>query len=207
MTALGDIHPAMPGQNLSVTMPDWPAVSGEGGKQALGRHDGQHQVSRDTRNSRMIRRAPVSPESTPLDRPSEGVTVLYEASASMSPIIRVGDQLAVAWRPRSRPRHGAVVAYFDGRRVVAHRLIAWTRTGLVLKGDAIRDADPFVDPPRYCGEVVAVGRPDGRTLELTSRHWRVVGWALATATRLPARARLRWIVTRALCHIAARCLR
>lgn len=133
--------------------------------------------------------------------------MLSAASASMSPMIQIGDQLAVAWRGRSRARRGAVVASFDGRRVVAHRLIAWTRSGLRLRGDANHDADPPIDIARYCGEVVAVRRSDGRTFDLTSRRWRVAGWAVAAASALPARKTLRWIVTRALCHVAARCLR
>lgn len=143
----------------------------------------------------------------PVDRPDAGITMLDERSASMSPIIHAGDQIAVAWVRRSRARRGAVVAYFDGRRVVAHRLLAWTRSGLLLKGDANRDADPAVDIERYCGEVVAVRRSDGAPLDLTSRRWRVAGWVLATASAIPASKTLRWVVTRALCHVAARWLR
>lgn len=145
--------------------------------------------------------------STPLDRQGERITMLDEATASMAPIINVGDRLAVAWGRRSRAPRGAVVAYFDGRRIIAHRLMAWTRSGLLLRGDANRVADPLVDVARYCGEVVAVRRADGRTLPLTARRWRVVGWALATAGALPASPTLRWALTRALCHAVARWLR
>jgi hypothetical protein len=79
-------------------------------------------------------------------------------------------------------------------------------TGLLLRGDALADADPPVESHRYCGEIVTVRRPDGRALDLTSRRWRLAGWALAATQALPGR-RLRWIVTRTVCHLAARYLR
>lgn len=153
----------------------------------------------------MMRRLPVSPAPTLLDVPGGGVTMLSEVSASMSPIIRAGDHLAVAWASGARPRPGAVVAYFDGRRVVAHRLIRWMATGFLARGDALADADPPVESHRYCGEIVTVRRPDDRTLDLTSRRWRLAGRALAATEAVPGR-RLRWIVTRTVCHLAARCL-
>ena len=133
-----------------------------------------------------------------------GITVLDEATASMSPIIRVGDRLAIA---RSEPaRRGSVVAYFDGRRVLAHRLLQRRRGAMLLKGDGNRDPDPPVDGAGYCGVVIALSRRNGRTVDLTSRAWRLAGLMLVALQALPGR-RVRWIVTRALCHAAARCLR
>ena len=134
-------------------------------------------------------------------------TTLEEASASMSPIIRIGDQLTLAANaPTAAPR-GAVVAYLDGRRLIAHRLLGWRAGALLLKGDANRDADPPIEASRYCGEVVAVRRANGRTLELTSRRWRVAGRLLAAVHAVPVSRRLRWLVTRAACHALGRWLR
>ena len=135
------------------------------------------------------------------------VTVLDEASASMSPIIEIGDRLTVLRHEGESLRRGAVITCFDGRRVVAHRLIGWRAGILTTKGDANRDADPPVDDARYCGEVIAARRPDGRTRDLTSRRWRVTGAALAGIDALPVGRTLRWILTRLLCHASARCLR
>jgi hypothetical protein len=143
----------------------------------------------------------------PRDLQEPAVAVLREASASMAPIIQVGDELAVAWTLSSRPRRGAVVVYFDGRRVVAHRLIATSGSRLRLKGDGNPDVDPPVEPTRYCGEIIAVTRPDGSRLDLTSLRWRVAGWAIALVARVPGSSGLRWVASRALCHLAARYLR
>jgi hypothetical protein len=131
-------------------------------------------------------------------------TTLEEASASMSPIIRIGDELTLA-ATAAAPR-GAVVAYLDVRRLIAHRLLAWRADALLLKGDANRDADPPIEASRYCGEIVAVRR-SGRTLDLTSRRWRIAGRLLTALHAAPIGRRLRWLVTRAACHALGRCVR
>jgi hypothetical protein len=134
------------------------------------------------------------------------VATLEEASSSMSPILRVGDQLTVAWDDALGVRRGAIVAYLEGHRVVAHRVLGRRGSVLRLKGDANRDADPPVDASRCCGEVVAVRRPDGRTLDLTSRRWRMAGAAIAALGVLPGSRSLRWVLSRAASHAAARWL-
>jgi len=107
--------------------------------------------------------------------------------ASMSPLIRPGDELR--WRPvgSREPEVGEVIVFERAGALVAHRLIARRGSRRFLeKGDASLVAG-VVEQREILGRVTAVERAGGRLLRLDSSRWRRLGKILARFGGLVAR--------------------
>lgn len=111
-----------------------------------------------------------------------------EASPSMVPLIRPGDELLLApLDSRAIPR-GALIACARGGHLVIHRVVAASGSGVVTKGDALASPDPLVPWERVVARVVALRGPDGRVVDLKAFPWPLVncllGWVAAIGGRL-----------------------
>ena len=100
---------------------------------------------------------------------------IQAAGRSMTPLIRPGDELLVAFGRRPE-RRGEVVLFERDGGFIAHRLVAWDRRTATPRGRPKGDAEPFADDPVGLDAVVGVVRgvrtgPDGlvRTAGLQGR--------------------------------------
>ncbi len=78
--------------------------------------------------------------------------------SSMAPSIRSGDIVVVAPVTAGLPAPGEVALYATGRRIIAHRLVAFDACRFILKGDAVPVADLPVEIERLLGKVIRVER-------------------------------------------------
>ena len=122
----------------------------------------------------------------------EGALWVREASPSMLPLIRPGDELwLVPVSPRGIVR-GMLVAYERDAQLVVHRVLASDGTGLVAKGDALVLPDPVVPWDRVVARVVALRRPGGRVVDFEAFPWpllnRLLGGIASVVCRLSLRA-------------------
>ena len=79
-----------------------------------------------------------------------------EASPSMLPLIQPGDELRLAPFDARQIGGGSVIAYERGARLVIHRVLAASGSGVVAKGDALASPDPLVPWDRVVARVVAL---------------------------------------------------
>ena len=115
-----------------------------------------------------------------------------EASPSMLPLIRPGDELKLAPLESRRIGGGALIGYERGAQLVIHRVLAASGSGVVVKGDALASADPLVPWDRVVARVVALRAPNGRIVNLDAFPWpvlnRLLGWIASVASRLAGEA-------------------
>jgi hypothetical protein len=78
---------------------------------------------------------------------------------SMEPALADGALVEVDLEPGREPRIGEVVLVLQDRALVLHRLVARTRNGLILEGDAAPAADPVVSAGRVLGIARLAPRP------------------------------------------------
>lgn len=109
-----------------------------------------------------------------------------EASFSMLPLIRPGEELQLAPLDSRRVARGALIAYERGAQLVIHRVMAAGGSGVVTKGDALASPDPPVPWGEVAGRVVAL-RVNGRSVDLTAFPWPLVNRLLAWIASLAAR--------------------
>lgn len=110
--------------------------------------------------------------------------------ASMYPLIRAGDVLQVRAVAPSSLRRGDIIVVQAGPDLLrAHRLVSkqsdqalhyW----LFTRGDASRLPDPPIDEQALLGKVVAIGRPNGRRVNLESLPWHWLGLTTVLFPRL-----------------------
>jgi len=143
----------------------------------------------------------------------EGALWVREATASMLPLIRPGDELQLApVGPRGICR-GMLIACHREPGLVVHRVIACDETGIVAKGDALAAPDPVVPRDQVVARVVALRRANGRLVDLEAFPWplvnRVLGWFASAGTRLSPETcgaalprRLAWKVLRVPFYLA-----
>lgn len=109
-----------------------------------------------------------------------------EASFSMLPLIRPGEECLLApVDPRCVAR-GTLIAFRQGARLVVHRVVASDTSGVVTKGDALASPDPPVPWGEVAGHVVAL-RVNGRSVDLAAFPWPLVDRLLARIASLAAR--------------------
>ena len=115
-----------------------------------------------------------------------------EASLSMGPLIRPGDELLLVPPRAGEIRGGSVIAYEQGARLVIHRVLAASGSGVVAKGDALGSLDPLVSWDRVIARVVALRGPDGRVVNLDAFPWpplnRLLGGIASLASRISGEA-------------------
>lgn len=129
---------------------------------------------------------------------AHGEIRLRASGASMAPLIREGDILAVRPAQASAVRPGDVIAFLDesSSRLVGHRVVRCEAGGFVAQGDRCAESDVLVRPDRILGRVVGVTRGGRRVRAGLGPERRVIVW-------LTRRGRLfRWV--RPLWRLAAR---
>lgn len=118
----------------------------------------------------------------------EGSLWVREASPSMLPLIRPGDELRLAPVSPGQVFRGTLVACRQDARLIIHRVIARDAAGVVTKGDALTTPDPAVPWDRVVARVLALRSPAGRVVELDGFPWsvlnRLLGAIAAMAIRL-----------------------
>lgn len=144
----------------------------------------------------------------------QGALWVREATPSMLPLIRPGDELQLAPVGPRRIARGMLIAYQREPGLVVHRVIACDETGVVVKGDALAAPDPVVPRDQVIARVVALRGPDGRLVNLDAFPWPLLnpllGWIAAAGSRVspemcgPASPRrLLWKALRLPFHAAA----
>jgi hypothetical protein len=133
----------------------------------------------------------------------EGQVWVYEASDSMSPLIRPGDQLCLRPLEPTGARTGMIIAFRRHGELIVHRLLGATPAGLVTKGDALVDVDAPLSTGEIVARVVAIRSPAGRLIDLDRAPWPQIGRVLAAVARIPAPTPLTRKALRIPCHLAA----
>jgi hypothetical protein len=133
----------------------------------------------------------------------EGRVWVREASDSMSPLIRPGDQLCLRPLEPTGARTGMIIAFQRDGDLIVHRLLGVTPAGLVTKGDALVEADAPVSPGEIVARVAAIRSPVGRLIDLDRAPWPQIGRVLAAVARIPAPTSLTRKTLRIPCHLAA----
>jgi hypothetical protein len=133
----------------------------------------------------------------------EGRAWVQEASDSMSPLIRPGDQLCLGPLEPTGARTGMIIAFLRGGALIVHRLLGATRAGFVTKGDALAEADAPLSTREIVARVVAIRSPGGRVIDLERAPWPQIGRVLAAVSRIPALTPLTRKALRIPFHLAA----
>lgn len=110
-----------------------------------------------------------------------------EASPSMLPLIRPGDELRLAPVSPGQVFRGTLIAYWRDARLIIHRVIARDAAGVVTKGDALTTPDPAVPWDRVVARVLALRSPTGRVVELEGFPWSVLNRLLGAIASLTIR--------------------
>jgi hypothetical protein len=148
-----------------------------------------------------------------------GAVWVREASRSMSPLIREGDEVRLVPPERRRIRQGALIACRREEGLVLHRVLASNEAGVITKGDALASPDPPVGWADVVARVAALRRAGMPSADLDRFPWppvnRLLGALAAIAGRLrveediggmpSAVPRLAWKALRVPFHLA-RCL-
>lgn len=113
-----------------------------------------------------------------------------EATPSMLPLIRPGDELLLAPLGSRTIGAGAVIAYRRESQLVIHRVLSAAGSGVVAKGDALASPDPLVPWDRVVARVVALRGPDGRTANLDAFPWPLIDRLLGRMSWIAARLSL-----------------
>ena len=119
----------------------------------------------------------------------DGEAWVREATLSMSPLIRPGDEVRLIRPDPGRISRGALIACRRAEGLVLHRVLARTDAGVVTKGDALASPDPPVGWEEVVAGVAALRRAGKPEADLNVFPWPVVNHALgviaAIACRVP----------------------
>lgn len=89
-----------------------------------------------------------------------GIKPYIIVSESMKPTLNIGDVVFIGRAEFDRVKIGNIIAYFDGQKVVIHRVYSigkanGERKYLIAKGDAVKNPDPIlVSKEMFLGEIV-----------------------------------------------------
>ena len=118
-----------------------------------------------------------------------GAVWVREASRSMSPLIRPGDEARLVPLEPRRITRGALIAWQREERLLLHRVLASNEAGVITKGDALASPDPLVGWDDVVACVVALRRAGMPSADLDTFPWplvnRLLGAISAIASRLP----------------------
>lgn len=151
----------------------------------------------------------------------EGALWVREASLSMLPLIRPGDEIRLAPVEPEQVIPGMLIAYRRDARLVIHRVLARDGAGVVAKGDALVSPDAPLPWDQVVARVAALRRPGGRLVDLEAFPWplvnRLLGGLAFLACRLcregsreagpPLLSRLAWKALRLPFYLARLLLR
>lgn len=119
----------------------------------------------------------------------DGEAWVREATLSMSPLIRPGDEVRLIRPDPRRITRGTLIAYRRDGRLFLHRVLAQNGGGVVAKGDGLASPDPPVGWEQVVARVAALRREGRPEVDLDAFPWplinRVLGVIAAIACRLP----------------------
>lgn len=101
---------------------------------------------------------------------------LRVAGWSMKPLLTSGCLLRIAPLQQAPQVGEIILCRTEGRRLVAHRVVATSADSITTKGDSCSQVDKVTDPRQILGQVVAVEKPI--YIPLTGRLARGVGLLL-----------------------------
>lgn len=117
----------------------------------------------------------------------DGAVWVREASLSMSPLIRPGDEIRLVRLDQRRVARGTLIAYRRAESLVLHRVLARNEAGVVAKGDALASADPPVGWKEVVGRVTALRKAGKPEINLDAFPWPVVNRALGVIAAIACR--------------------
>ena len=117
----------------------------------------------------------------------DGAVWVREASLSMSPLIRPGDEVCLVCLDKRRVARGSLIAYRREEGLVLHRVLARNGAGVVAKGDALASADPPVGWEEVVGRVTALRRAGKPKINLDAFPWPQVNHALGVVASIACR--------------------
>ena len=119
----------------------------------------------------------------------DGEAWVREATLSMSPLIRPGDEVCLVRPDPGHINRGALIACQRAEGLVLHRVLARTDAGVVTKGDALASPDPPVGWGQVVAGVAALRRAGKPEADLKVFPWPQINHALgvvaAIACRIP----------------------
>jgi|SRR5687767_4033473 len=136
----------------------------------------------------------------------DGAAWVHESSDSMAPLVRAGDRLWLSRTVLGAVRPGDLVAYRRDGQLVVHRVLSRDGSRLITKGDGLSHRDAPVPPGDVVARVTVLQTAPDRRIEFDGVAWRMLGRALALASRLSewtSGSGLAWKLTRVPAHLAA----
>lgn len=96
-------------------------------------------------------------EATLRDLLASGHAARFRAEGdSMHPVIRGGDYVQVVPCAASELRRGDIILAATARGLTAHRIVRFSRRGIVTRGDNSLRADPPVDAANVLGRIAII---------------------------------------------------
>ncbi|MFI5339009.1 MAG: hypothetical protein ACHQ7N_04130 [Candidatus Methylomirabilales bacterium] len=119
-----------------------------------------------------------------------GAVWVREASRSMSPLIRPGDEVRLVPLEPLRITRGALIAWQQEERLLLHRVLAWDKAGVITKGDALASPDPLVGWDDVVARVAALRRAGMPSVDLDTFPWPLVNRLLGALSAIAGRLRV-----------------
>lgn len=119
-----------------------------------------------------------------------GAVWVREASWSMSPLIREGDEVRLVPLEPQRITQGALIAYRQGEGLVLHRVLASSEAGVITKGDALASPDPLVGWQDVVARAAGLRRAGMRSADLDTFPWPLVNRLLGALSAMAGRLRV-----------------
>ena len=137
---------------------------------------------------------------------TEGTLWVSVETQSMTPLLRPGDQVELQPCSPTTLALGDLIAIDDGEMLLIHRLVSFTPSHLITKGDALPQADRPRSGSSVVGKVTAakhrekIGRIGGRWASVLLARYSL----FLTHLRLPPSGQF-WRLTRIPFYLLARC--
>jgi hypothetical protein len=119
-----------------------------------------------------------------------GAVWVREASRSMSPLIRPGDEVRLDPLEPRRITRGALIACRQEGGLVLHRVLASNEAGVITKGDALASSDPLVGWDDIVARVAALRRASMPSADLDTFPWPLVNRFLGALSAIAGRLRV-----------------
>jgi hypothetical protein len=117
----------------------------------------------------------------------DGETWVREATLSMSPLIRPGDEVRLVRLDPGRINRGALIACQREEGLVLHRVLARTDAGVVTKGDALATPDPPVAWEQLVAGAAGLRRAGKPEADLNAFPWPLINYALGVVAAIACR--------------------
>ena len=117
----------------------------------------------------------------------DGEAWVREATLSMSPLIRPGDEVCLVRPDPGRINRGALIACQRGEELVLHRVLARTDAAVMTKGDALVSPDAPIGWEQVVAGVSALRRAGKPEADLNRFPWPLINHALGAVAAIACR--------------------